>query len=163
MSLERKLGLTPFHLNICKLCIGSGRPAAYFELGLQNSALMGKRIPESMFRPRFLQTIDKGLIAWADDYQGRIPFKMRRYVTTDRGWLAVAEMAILENAEEGYHYYKNFDGTPSSLDKFQKKEVQIQFKGRKDPISLRELFKTAPKQVRDKIIQANPKWRSMVS
>jgi hypothetical protein len=165
MSAQKKLGLTPFHLNICKLCIGSGHPPAYFELGLQNNALLGQQVPESMFRPRFLDTINKGLISWANDKQGRLPFKMRRYSITDRGWMAVADLAILDNAEEGYNYYKNFDGTSSSLDKFQKKDrrVEIQFKDRKQGISLKELFRNMPRSAQEKIKRANPNWKSMVT
>jgi hypothetical protein len=162
MSLEKKIGLTTTHLNLCKLAIGMGRPGMYWEFGLQNNALLKMNLPESKFRPEFLEACSKGLLVWADDRQGRVHFKLRKYNIADRGWLAVVDEAILGG--EDYNYYKTFDGTEAGLKKVQKgsKDVEIKFKGRKQGISIKELFRSAPKSVQEKIKAANPKWQSML-
>jgi hypothetical protein len=162
----KKLGLTSTHVNLCKLAIGMGRPGMYWEFGLQNNALVGADIPEKTFRPYFLDACNKGLLVWADDGQGRIEFKLRKYVITDRGWMVVVDDALLENkSAEDYHYYKTFDGTESGLKRVQKSsnDVEVHFKGRKKGISIKELFRTAPKSAQDKIKAANPKWKSMLT
>ena len=132
MSAERMFGLTPFHLNLCRLAIGCGQPQTYVELGLQNNALLPKPVPEALFRPRFIDAVRRGLLCWSTEREGLKGFKYRRYEVTDRGWLAVVDVTIAEGGD--YHYYKNFDGTGSSLDKFETKgkDVRIQFKGRKE-------------------------------
>ena len=166
MSLVKKLGLNETHLNLCKLAVGMGRPGMYWEFGLQNNALTGQNIPEAQFRPAFLSACTKGLLVWADDKQGRLHFKLRKYSISDRGWLAIVDEAILATkSAEDYHYYKTFDGTESGLKKIQKsqQDVQVKFKGRKNGISIKELFRGAPKAVQEKIKAANPNWRSLVA
>ena len=156
------LGLTPTDVNLLQLAIGAGVPLRYFEFGLQNNALLHLDVPESTFRQWFLDACSRGLLAWADRHQGRDHFKHRRYVVTDRGWLALADYIIL--AEKGdYHYYRNFDGTASSLNRFQKTDIRVQFKGRKKGISLRELLQNMPPGVRKKWMAANPNWQSQLA
>jgi hypothetical protein len=77
--------------------------------------------------------------------------------------MAIVDEAIL--AGEDYNYYKTFDGTEAGLKKVQKgsKDIEVQFKGRRKGISIKELFRSAPKRVQEKIKLANPKWKSMLA
>lgn len=166
VAVAKKLGLTSTHLNLCQLAIGMGRPGMYWEFGLQNNALVGVEIKEQVFRPYFVDACKRGLLVWSDDKQGRRPFKLRSYVIGDQGWLAVVDAALIENkTAEDYHYYKTFDGTEAGLKKVQKgsKDVEIKFKDRKQGISIKELFRSAPKAVQERIKASNPKWQSMLS
>jgi hypothetical protein len=154
-------GLTPTDVNLLELAIGAGIPLRYYEFGLQNCALLKRDIPEPVFRELFLRTCNRGLLTWADAKEGRDHFKHRRYVVTDAGWMALADYLIA--AEKGdYHYYKNFDGTSDSLKKFEKNDVEIQFKDRKKGISLKELLSNMPPKVRKRWMEANPRWQSAV-
>jgi hypothetical protein len=161
---KKPLGLNQVDVNLCQLAIGAGKPLRYFEFGLQNNALMNRAIPEKVFRGWFLETCRRGLLTWATPEEGKDHFKHRRYVITERGWMAVADHAIL--VEKGdYHYYKNFDGMASTLNKMQMRNqnVQVQFRDRKEGISINELLRAMPKKVREKWIAANPGWRSQSS
>lgn len=166
MSVAQSLGLTDLELDVCQLCIGSGAPPMYFELGIQCSSLSksrnGRVLPERVFHPQFVRLLKKGLVAWCDDNQGARPFQHRRYAITDRGWMAVADVAIAEG--EDYTYYKTFDGSSHMLNKLQSKgrRVEVKFKDRKQGISVQELFRNMPKRVQEKIKAANPNWKSMV-
>lgn len=117
-------GLTPLEMNVLHLALGSSYPMTYGEFGFLNNSMSKGKVPESMFAPRFRKMLHKGLLALADTREVTNHPKNKRYKITQKGRSAVTDMGILNGGD--YHYYRNFDGSSTSLDKFLTKKVVIQ-------------------------------------
>lgn len=121
-------GLTPLEMNVLHLALGSSYPMTYGEFGFLNNSMSGGKVPERFFAPRFHRILEKGLLVLSDPSETRNHPKNRRYAVTKKGRAAITDMGIINGGD--YHYYRNFDGTSSSLDKFLTKKVVIQSRGK---------------------------------
>lgn len=124
-------GLTPLEMNVLNLAHGSSHPLTYAELGFLSNSMNDIKIPESMFLPRFRKMLHKGLLALADPREVANHPKNKRYKITTKGRSAIVDMGIINGGD--YHYFKNFDGNSSSLDKFLPKAKKMVFNKSKSP------------------------------
>lgn len=129
-------GLTPFQMNVIHLVLGAGYPLTQGEIGFMNNAMSGGKVPPNLFKPRFDKICQQGFLSLVGVDEVWNNPKERRYMVTKRGRAAVADMGILNGGD--YHYYRNFDGSASSLDKFLNKKVVIQ--GRDKEIDMSEIL-----------------------
>lgn len=129
------LGITPLESSVSNLVAGSSYPLMYAEIGLMHASIsnradstgngwtQGAAVPEKLFRPRFLTLCSKGFICWADEGQVWENWKDRRFILTKRGEAAIRAFQIEHGGAEDY--YRGFDGSLDSLDRYMGTKVKI--------------------------------------
>lgn len=121
----RPFGLSVEDVNLVQLTLGAGRPLSYGELGFMNFHLTKKKTDTGLFKKRFERCLDNGLITVSDEHQLEEHPNARRYTISKRGRQALADVAIMKGGE--YTYYKEYDGTTASRNKFMEtKKVVVQ-------------------------------------
>ncbi len=112
----QQLGVSPFEVGVLKLALGSAHPMTYGALGYMNNAMSEYKVPDSFFGPRFWKMCAKGLLILNEERETWENPRNRRFRASPKGRAIVSDVAILGGGD--YHFYKTFDGSNSSLDKF---------------------------------------------
>lgn len=153
--MGKKLGLTPLEVAIINLTMGGGRKN-YGEVGYLANSMFKWRIPETIYRPRFMGVCGKGLVTYSswDDLKKYV--KMRPVFITRKGAEVIAAIGMMEsersNNDEAWRWnnmfdpFENYAKNPGRLDKFL--PGKLRFDPKKRP-SRRQVFKDARQNIID--------------
>lgn len=146
--MSTKMGLKPLELAITNLTMGGGRKN-YGEIGYLASSMFRWRIPEPVYRPRFLKVCAKGIVTydrWEDLFKN---IKMRPVMITRKGAALIAAIGMAESEGkdlEAWRWHSMFDPfenyakNPHLLDRFL--PGKIKFDRKKAP-SRKQVFEDA--------------------
>ncbi len=130
---QKKLGLSPLEVAVMNLTMGGGRKN-YGEIGFLASSMFKWKIPEELYRPRFLALCGKGIVSndgWDDLRDG---IKMRPIIITQKGAACIADIGKAETEGrdwEAWRWHSMFDPfenyakNPHKLDQFMDHKVQM--------------------------------------
>ncbi len=125
MAKDKPLGLSPFDIDMVNMVFGSSYPMPYGELGYMLSSMWGK-LPERVFRPRFLSACGRGLVGFISWSEMGLDRRLRKVYEQPRGVQAIRDLGVINagNNADMYHYYKTFNPytdyakNPELLDQF---------------------------------------------
>ena len=119
----RVFGLDEVEVTILKMIMGSTGNQGYGDIGFLVSSMNHFRLPESVYRPKFLKLCERGLITWVNDEEGEKHFKDRKFKITEKGNSLVRDIQIAYGGD--YSFYKNFSNDGSNLNKYLGQKVSI--------------------------------------
>lgn len=125
--MSKKLGLTPLEVAVMNLTMGGGRKN-YGEIGYMANSMFKWKIPEVLYRPRFLGVCAKGIVSFDRWAHLEVSIKMRPVVITRLGAEVIATIGKIEAAASGnleewrwhsqFDPFENYAQNPHKLDNF---------------------------------------------
>jgi len=142
MPSSQPFGLTPVDVNTIYITFGAGKPLSYAETGMAVGGMLGHKLTEKIYWPRFLKACSRGLITfqgWDDLSKIRL---MRTVVALPRSVDAIRDIQIALGGD--YSYYRYFDPyvdyekNPEKMDRFLKGPMTVESSARQ--IGRKKLF-----------------------